>query len=123
MKDEVIQRKLSRLMLEGVLGAAAVIAGGMIWFLATHIGDSPGDHLFNGEPKYFENIGGMLHRAFEFDELGHRRSLVMIGIVLLLLNPVVRVGFAAVGFWMQRDRLYAGISALVFAILLFSFFW
>lgn len=123
MKDEVLQRRLSRLMLEGVIGAAAVIAGGLIWFLVTHIGASPGDHLFNGEPKYYESLTAMLRRAFELDELGHRRSLVMIGIVLLLLNPVVRVGFAAVGYLMQRDRLYAGISAFVFAVLLFSFFW
>jgi uncharacterized membrane protein len=47
----------------------------------------------------------------------------MIGIVLLLLNPLVRVAFAALGFSLQRDRLYAGISLLVLAVLLFSFFW
>ena len=60
-------------MLEGVLGAAAVIAGGLIWYLSAHLGESPGDHLFNGEPKYFESIGGMLRRALELKEIGHRR--------------------------------------------------
>jgi uncharacterized membrane protein len=123
MKDEVIQSRLSWLMLGGVLGSGAIILAGLVWFLLAHIGVSPGDHLFSGEPKYLETIGSMLRRAFTPEEAGRRRSLIMVGIVLLLLNPVFRVGFAAVGFWMQRDRLYAGISAFVLLVLLFSFFW
>ena len=47
----------------------------------------------------------------------------MIGVVLLLINPVVRVGVAAFGFSLQRDRLYAAVSLFVFVVLLLSFFW
>jgi uncharacterized membrane protein len=47
----------------------------------------------------------------------------MIGVVLLLINPVVRVAFAAFGFAAQRDRLYTLISLLVLVVLLVSFFW
>jgi len=43
--------------------------------------------------------------------------------VLLLINPVVRVGFAVVGFAVQKDRLYTGVSLFVLTVLLFSFFW
>ncbi len=123
MKDQQIQNSLAKLMLGGTLLAAAIIAAGLLWYLTAHLGDSPGDHMFTGEPKYFENLASMVRRAFDFSEVGHRRSLVMIGIVLLLLNPLVRVAFAALGFSLQRDRLYAGISLLVLAVLLFSFFW
>ena len=42
---------------------------------------------------------------------------------LLLLNPLVRVFLAGVGYLMEGDRLYAVISAIVFAVLLGSFFW
>jgi len=43
--------------------------------------------------------------------------------VLLLLGPVLRVGLAAWGYWTERDRLYAGVSAFVFLVLAVSFFW
>jgi uncharacterized membrane protein len=123
MNDAQLQNSLARLMLTGVLVAAAIMAAGLIWFVATHEGMPPGDHVFSGEPKYFENPLSMLQRAFEFKAVGHRRSLIMIGVVLLLLNPLVRVAFAALGFAAQRDKLYTVISLLVFGVLVLSFFW
>jgi uncharacterized membrane protein len=123
MKDEQIQNALARVMLSGVMVAAAIMGAGLIWFLATHDGLPPGDHIFSGEPKYFDNPVSMILRAFEPGQVGRRRSVIMIGVVLLLINPVVRVAFAAFGFAAQRDRLYTNISLLVLAVLLFSFFW
>lgn len=123
MKDEQIQNVLARVMLSGTLLAAGIIAAGLLWFLATHLGDKPGDHVFSGELKFFENPISMVQRALDLREIGHRRSLIMIGVVLLLINPVVRVGFAAFGFAAQKDWLYTTISLIVLAVLLFSFFW
>ena len=123
MKDEQIQNALERVMLGGTLASAVIIAAGLVWFLATHIGASPGDHVFSGEPKYFENPISMAQHAFDLREVGHRRSLVMIGVVLLLINPMVRVAFAVFGFALQKDRLYTAVSLIVLAVLLFSFFW
>jgi uncharacterized membrane protein len=123
MRDERIQNTLSRVMLSGVLIAAAIMGLGLIWFLVAHPQLPAGDHIFRGEPKYFENPVSMFFRAFDFGELGSRRSLVMIGVILLLINPVVRVAFAVFGFAAQGDRLYAVISLLVLTVLLISFFW
>jgi uncharacterized membrane protein len=120
MNDRQIQTTLARLMIGGVVVATVVIVAGLIWYLATHIGVAPGHHLFRGEPKYFENLAAMVRQALDFREVGERRSIVMIGIVLLLLNPFLRVAVAAVGFAAQRDWLYVGISAFVLAVLVFS---
>ncbi len=114
---------LARVMVTSTLIAAAVIAFGLIWFLVTHVGATPGDHLFSGEPKYFRDPLDMMWRALDLSAVGHRRGLIMIGIVLLLLGPVLRVGLAAWGYWTERDRLYAGVSAFVFIVLAVSFFW
>ncbi len=114
---------LSRVMVIGTLLAAAIIAAGLIWYLSAHAGGKPGDHIFRGEPKYLENPVQMAHRAFDPDVSGERRSLIMIGILLLLLNPPIRVFLAGAGYLMEGDRLYAVISAIVFAVLLVSFFW
>lgn len=123
MKDTQIQNSLARLMVIGTLIAAGIMLAGLIWYLASHVGLKPGDHVFAGEPKYFENPVSMVQRALDVEEYGHRRSFVMIGAVLLLINPVLRVGFAVLGFAAQRDRLYTAISLFVLAVLLFSFFW
>jgi uncharacterized membrane protein len=122
MKDEQIQNSLARVMLTGVLVAAAVMAAGLVWFVATHEGLPPGDHVFSGEPKYFENPIAMIQRALDLKDDGHRRSLIMIGVVLLLINPLIRVAFAALGFAVQGDRRYTVISLLVLAVLVLSFF-
>ncbi len=123
MKDEQLQNQLARLMVTGVLIAAAIMAAGLMWFLATHKGLPPGDHIFSGEPKYFEDPVSMIQRALDLSEVGHRRSLIMIGVVLLLINPLVRVAFAAFGFAALKDRLYTLISLLVLVVLVVSFFW
>ncbi len=81
------------------------------------------DHIFSGEPKYFENPVSMIQRAFEVHAVGHRRSVIMIGVILLLISPAVRVAFAMCGFALQKDRLYTLISLIVLVVLLFSFFW
>jgi uncharacterized membrane protein len=59
----------------------------------------------------------------EWNEVGHRRGLIMIGIVLLLAGPPVRVALAGIGYFFEKDRLFAAISAFVFLVLVFSFFW
>jgi len=123
MKDTQLQNGLARMMLGGTLIAAAIMLTGLIWYLTANPGIKAGDHVFSGEPKYFENPAQMIQRALEVHETGHRRSVLMIGILLLLINPVIRVGLAALGFLAQKDRLYAGISLFVFAVLVFSFFW
>lgn len=123
LKDETLRNGLARLMVIGVIIAGGIMLAGLVWFLCLHPGISPGDHIFKGEPKYFENPIGMLKRAFDPQADGHIRSLIMIGIVILLLNPVVRVLFSLAGYAAQKDRLYTVISAVVFLVLLFSFFW
>ncbi len=114
---------LAQVMLTGTLIAAAIIAAGLVWYLSAHLGQSPGDHIFRGEPRFLESPVAMVRHIFALNEVGHRRSLVMFGIFLLLLNPLLRVGLAGLGYLLEKDRLFAGISAIVFAVLLVSFFW
>jgi uncharacterized membrane protein len=121
MNDARMQAALARIAAGGVLLAAAVILAGLVWYLAAHWGAAPGDRQFTGEPYYFTNFVAMLRHALDHGAVAERRSVIMIGIVLLLLNPLVRVALAAVGFFSQGDRFYAAISLVVFGVLLVSF--
>jgi len=122
MKDEQIQNNLARVMVAGTIISASIIFAGLCWYLLANQGLKAGDHIFSGEPKYFENPVSMVRRAFEVHEVGHRRSFIMLGVILLLISPVVRVAFAFCGFALQKDRLYAIISLVVLVVLLISFF-
>ena len=53
---------------------------------------------------------------------GSGAAIVQFGVVVLIATPVLRVAFTLVAFLHERDRLYTGVTALVLAILLFSFF-
>jgi uncharacterized membrane protein len=44
------------------------------------------------------------------------------GLMVLLATPVLRVATSVVGFWLEADRLYVAITALVLAVLLASIF-
>ena len=122
MKDEQIQSNLAKVMVAGTIMSAAIILAGLSWYLLANQGLKAGDHIFSGEPKYFENPVSMVKRAFNLEEVGHRRSVIMIGVILLLISPVIRVAFALCGFALQKDRQYAIISLIVLLVLLFSFF-
>jgi uncharacterized membrane protein len=48
------------------------------------------------------------------------RSIIQLGVLLLVATPIVRVAFSIVGFALEGDRLYVVITSLVLAILLCS---
>ncbi len=123
MKDEQIQSNLAKVMVAGTMISATIIFAGLCWYLLANQGLKAADHIFSGEPKYFENPVSMIQRAFEVHAVGHRRSVIMIGVILLLISPAIRVAFAMCGFALQKDRLYTLISLIVLVVLLFSFFW
>lgn len=52
---------------------------------------------------------------------GRGQAIVTVGLLLLVATPVLRVAVSIVAFALQRDRIYAIISAVVLAILLLSF--
>ena len=47
-------------------------------------------------------------------------GLIQFGLLLLIATPVARVIFAVVGFYMEHDYMYAIVSLIVLAILVFS---
>jgi uncharacterized membrane protein len=49
-------------------------------------------------------------------------GIAQLGLVILIATPVLRVAASAVAFTIEGDRLYAGITLAVLAILLVSLF-
>ncbi|HEY8903812.1 MAG TPA: DUF1634 domain-containing protein [Chthoniobacterales bacterium] len=118
MKEDRLRNLLASLMLWGVFIAAGIMIIGGVIFLAHHSGMRPGDHKFTGEPADLRHPGAILKAAFR----GNDDCLIQAGVLLLLLNPLIRVGLAAWGYAHDGNKLYAGIAGFVFAVLMLSYF-
>jgi uncharacterized membrane protein len=47
-------------------------------------------------------------------------AMIQLGLLLLIATPILRVALAAVGFYLENDRLYLGVSLIVLTILVLS---
>jgi uncharacterized membrane protein len=116
MTDRSIERIVSVILRTGVLISGTVVLLGGIFFLAAHGHEAADYHKFHVQPAPDRLVHGILSGAFGF----RARSIIQLGVLLLVATPIVRVAFSIVGFALEGDRLYVVITSLVLAILLFS---
>jgi uncharacterized membrane protein len=117
-RDHGLEMAMGRMLQIGVTAAALVVLVGGILYLAQFGGSRPDYQHFHGAPAALETVRGIVGGAGHMDS----RSVIEFGILLLIATPVCRVIFGVVGFALLRDRFYTAVSAIVLAILLFSFF-
>lgn len=109
---------LSRAMLTGVLLAAGVLLLGGVVYLASHGNDPVGDHVFSGEPANLRHPVAIVRGALE----EHPRAIIQLGVLLLLLNPILRIALALFGYLHLRDRKYVVVCLILLLVLGVSFF-
>lgn len=66
-------------------------------------------------PSHWSDVTGGIAR-------GDGQSVVMLGLLVLISTPVIRVALSIVVFVVQHDRIFVAITALVLFLLLLSFF-
>jgi uncharacterized membrane protein len=104
---EIIISKSLRI---GVMISAVTILVGLLMFLSSGNSGYPG----NSYPTTLTAIvkGLLLLKPY---------GIIMTGLLILISTPVFRVGVSVIVFFKEKDYLYVKITAVVFAILLFSF--
>lgn len=106
-KMENTEVLLSNLLRVGVVASAVVILTGLIMFLITRQGGYP----VGTYPISLKEIIAGLFLLKPF-------AIIIIGLLLLILTPVFRVGVSIIVFLMEEDYLYSAITVIVFIILL-----
>jgi uncharacterized membrane protein len=114
--DRRIETWVGAMLRTGVLVAATVVLAGGMLYLAQNHGPRPDYRHFRGEPLRLTTLGGVLHGVAS----GDARSIIMLGLLLLVATPVARVVMCVVGFAFERDKLYVVVSSVVLVILLYS---
>jgi uncharacterized membrane protein len=115
-KDTDIQALIGQVLRAGVVISMSIVIIGGIFYLYRH-GHSVTDYkVFKGIPPFVQHAGTMISSAMNFKG----QAIIQIGIILLIATPVVRVVFSAIGFVLEKDYLYVGISVLVLLIIFAS---
>lgn len=114
--DTSIERMVSVLLRTGVLISGTVVVGGGILYLVRHASEHVNYHVFHVQPAIDSSIGHIVSGALT----ARSRSIIQLGLLLLIATPIVRVGLSLLGFALERDRNYVFITAIVLLVLLFS---
>jgi|SRR5579859_723122 len=116
MTDRALEILVGRLLRLGVLISALVVAVGGALYLVRHYVDTVNYRVFQGENPDLRSIAGIWASALHL----HSDAIIQLGLLLLIATPIARVALAAVGFYLEKDRLYVVVSLTVLAILIFS---
>ena len=117
--DHRLEIAMGQMLRIGVTVAALVVFAGGVLYLWQNRGVVPDYQHFHGAASEYEHVASIFSGAMHLDS----RSLIEFGLLLLIATPIGRVVFGVVGFAKMKDWLYAVVSAMVLAVLLFSFFW
>lgn len=114
--DFELEQVIGNLLRGGVIIAAAVVLIGGMLYLFQHGGDRADYHTFHSVPDNLRDAPGTFREAFSL----HSKGIIQLGLFLLVLTPISRVAFSAVGFFLEGDKMYVVITLIVLAVLLFS---
>ena len=121
-----LERAVTLVLRVGVVASSAVLATGTVLTLVSagsrRAASSAVSGLRRGTLRQhgwptFHTVGGVVGAAVH----GQGPGLVMLGVLLLVATPVVRVAVSVVGFLLERDRRFVLVTALVLGVLVGSF--
>lgn len=115
--DRDIETVLGNMLRFGVILSAVITAiGGVIYLVASGGNRKPGFEHFTGEAPANTHLKDILSGAVHFQS----RSILQLGILLLIATPVVRVLFSFFAFLLEKDYLYVVLTLVVLCIIGFS---
>jgi len=116
--DDQMRSIMGKLLRLGVLSSAFLVISGGILFFFEHPGESFNYSHFMGEPDRLKHFYIIFKEAFEL----RSRSIIQLGLFLLISTPVARVIFSLIGFLFEKDWVYVSITPVVILILFYSIF-
>lgn len=99
----------------GVFAACIIAFLGGIYYLATTSGHPVPDYTtFHKGAVSYTTFEGIVRGAFSLSAT----EWMQLGVVVLMLTPIMRVVLSLVDFSIQRDWLYAAITAIVLVVII-----
>jgi len=122
--DGVVELVISWLLRIGVWSSVTVIVVGLIMLVTTQQSALLQAHRGGLEGLLKDGIPGQPASITAYADVfasvgrGQPFGVIMLGLLILLLTPVLRVAVSIVAFLLEKDRLYTAITIVVLALLL-----
>jgi len=113
-KDTDMQAIIGWVLRAGVIISMFVVVFGGIVYLYRHGHEVRDYSQFKGVPDFVHSFSGVIGGIITFKG----RAIIQAGIVLLILTPVIRVIFSAIGFLIEKDYLYVGLTLIVLLVII-----
>jgi uncharacterized membrane protein len=104
---------IGRTLQAGVVLAALLGLAGGVLYLTRQGGATPDYHVFRGEESALRSPAAIVMAAARGDE----KAFIMLGLLVLIATPIVRVLLSVALFAIERDTFYVVITLIVLAIL------
>jgi uncharacterized membrane protein len=118
---KVIETAISTILRAGVAISITIIAIGLVITFVHHrdyFSSRPAlGTLIDARANYTASVSAVIQGARE----GRGQSIVMIGILVLIATPVVRVATSIALFAAEHDGVYVAITSVVLLLLILSF--
>lgn len=115
--EQQLENLISNLLKYGVIVACSTVLIGGILYLAQY-GMEPVDYrFFEGQPSVLDAPNLMISGVLA----GSHNSIIILGLLLLIAIPVIRVVLSLLTFVKQRDLTYMGVTFLALSGLIYSF--
>lgn len=119
IKDTAIELVISKVLRYGVyLSMFFAVVGGMV-YIAHHGGEPVGNQYakyIEKDDGFFDYVRQTVVGVFQ----GHGSDVIILGVVLLLATPTVRILFSLFGYVLEKDKLYIAVTLIVLAIIAVS---
>jgi uncharacterized membrane protein len=120
-KSRQVELAISYLLRIGVMASLAVVVIGTIVTFAHHpdylSSKTELRRLTARDAAFPESVSDSAKAAVE----GQGRGIVILGLLLLIATPVMRVAVSIIGFVYEKDWIFVVITTTVLVLLLFSF--
>ena len=116
-QDRDLELLMGNLLRWGVLIAATVVLLGGGIYLMQYGHELMHYRHFDGEPAQLQGIGSIWTTALQ----GHGRSIIQLGILILIATPIFRIIASIFGYVLERDWKYVVITLLVLSVILSGF--
>ncbi len=116
-----IELLISWLLVGGVVTSMATVLLGLLLMFVHHpdyLQSAADLQRLTTPGAAFPNTLGEVARGVV---AGSGQAVVVLGLLLLIATPILRVAVSLVGFALQRDRTYTVICTVVLIVLLISF--
>jgi uncharacterized membrane protein len=125
--DETVRIELfiARLLRWGVIlsfaiifvGIAAAVITGQTGYNQIQLSDVNTLVQYHSQPEFPNTLRDVLTGVATFKPY----AIIVLGLLVLIAIPVIRVAVSVLAFMVERDWLYVGITAFVFLVLVASF--